>query len=163
MAGINKVIIIGYLGKDPDVRYTNDGRAVTNLSVGVSESWKNKNTGERREKTEWVNVVIFGKLAEVIGQYASKGRQVYIEGKLQTRSWEKDGITRYTTDVTVDMKGTVQLLGPNERPAEAGSSYHGGGYQGGQGDGYQHGGGGGYREPPRAQDPPDYNDDDIPF
>ena len=87
MAGVNKVILVGNLGQDPEIRYTQDGRPIANLSVATSETWKDKETGERKEKTEWHRVTIFGKLAEIVGQYASKGRQVYLDGKLQTRKW----------------------------------------------------------------------------
>jgi len=108
MAGINKVILVGRLGRDPEVRYTSDGRAVTNFSIATSDEWKDKDTGEKKERTEWHRIVAFGKLGEICGEYLSKGRQVYIEGKLQTRSWEKDGVTRYTTEIVA---GDVQFLG----------------------------------------------------
>jgi single-strand DNA-binding protein len=88
MAGVNKVILVGHLGKDPEVRYTPDGRGVCNFTMATTETWKDKNSGERREKTEWHRVVIFGPVAEIAGQYLSKGRQVYIEGKLQTRKFD---------------------------------------------------------------------------
>lgn len=99
MPGINKVILVGNLGKDPILRYTPDGTPVVNLSIATSNVWKDKNSGERREKTEWHRIVIWRRLAEICNEYLKKGRQVYIEGKLQTRSWEKDGITRYTTEI----------------------------------------------------------------
>ena len=108
MAGINKVILVGNLGKDPEVRYTQDGRAVAQFSIATSEEWKDKNTGEKREKTEWHRVVAFGRLGEICGEYLSKGRQVYIEGRLQTSSYEKDGVTRYSTDIITDK---MQMLG----------------------------------------------------
>ncbi|HDI61246.1 MAG TPA: single-stranded DNA-binding protein [Desulfobacteraceae bacterium] len=108
MAGVNKVIIVGRLGRDPEVRYTPDGTAVTNLSVATSLEWKDKNTGEKKEKTEWHRVVVFRKLAELCGEYLSKGRQVYVDGRLQTRSWEKDGQTHYTTEIVAN---EVQFLG----------------------------------------------------
>lgn len=102
MRGVNKVILIGNLGRDPEVRYTRDGTAVANLNVATSESWNDPN-GQRQERTEWHRVVAWGRLAEVAKEYLSKGRQVYIEGKLQTRSWEdKEGNKRYTTEVKVD-------------------------------------------------------------
>jgi single-strand DNA-binding protein len=106
-AGLNKVMIIGRLGRDPEVRYTQGGTAVTNFSVATSDGWTDKATGEKREKTEWHRVVAFRRLAEVCGEYLAKGRQVYVEGRLQTRSWEKDGITRYTTEILADK---VQFL-----------------------------------------------------
>ena len=108
MAGINKTILVGRLGRDPEVRYTTDGRAVTSFSIATSDEWKDKDTGEKKERTEWHRIVAFGKLGEICGEYLSKGRQVYVEGKLQTRSWEKDGVTRYTTEIVA---GDVQFLG----------------------------------------------------
>lgn len=106
---INKAILIGNLGRDPEVRYTQNGTAVANFSIATSEKWKDKNTGEMQERTEWHRIVTFGKLAEICGEYLSKGRQVYIEGRLQTRSWEQEGVTRYTTEIVAnDMK----MLGP---------------------------------------------------
>ncbi len=109
--GINKVILVGRLGKDPEVRYIPNGGAVANLQVATSESWRDKQTGEIREQTEWHRVVLFGKLAEVAGEYLHKGEQVYIEGQLRTRSWEDNGITRYVTEILVKTTGTMQMLG----------------------------------------------------
>ena len=109
--GVNKVILVGTCGQDPDVRYLPNGTAVTNLSLATSEQWTDKQTGQKVEKTEWHRVSMFGKVAEIAGDYLRKGSQVYIEGKLQTREWEKDGIKRYTTEIVVDMQGTLQLLG----------------------------------------------------
>ncbi|CAL4043950.1 Single-stranded DNA-binding protein [Buchnera aphidicola (Anoecia corni)] len=110
--GVNKVIIIGNLGQDPDIRYMSNGGAVANLTLATSETWKDKNTLEMREKTEWHRVVLFGKLAEVAGEYLKKGSQVYIEGSLQTRKWkDKSGIDRYTTEIVVNIGGTMQMLG----------------------------------------------------
>lgn len=111
MRGINKVILVGSCGQDPDLRYTPSGKAVINLSVATSEQWTDKQTGQKVEKTEWHRVVLFDKVAEIAGQYVRKGTQVYIEGKLQTREWEKDGIKRYATEIHVDLRGTLQLLG----------------------------------------------------
>jgi len=153
--GINKVILVGNLGQDPEIRYTADGRPIANFSLATSETWKDKNSGERREKTEWHRVVVFGKLAEICGEYLSKGRQVYIEGRLQTRKWQgQDGQDRYTTEVVVDIRGTMQMLGTREnsgsRPAAAGGS------GGGGGGGYQDQG---YPPPPYQND----QEDDIPF
>ncbi|WP_122997551.1 single-stranded DNA-binding protein [Escherichia coli] len=108
--GINKVILVGRLGKDPEVRYIPNGGAVANLQVATSESWRDKQTGEMREQTEWHRVVLFGKLAEVAGEYLRKGAQVYIEGQLRTRSWEDNGITRYVTETLVKTTGTMQML-----------------------------------------------------
>ena len=116
--GVNKVILVGTCGQDPEVRYLPNGNAVTNLSLATSEQWTDKQTGQKVEKTEWHRVSMFGKVAEIAGEYLRKGSQVYIEGKLQTREWEKDGIKRYTTEIVVDMQGTMQLLGG--RPDNAG-------------------------------------------
>ncbi|UTW06490.1 single-stranded DNA-binding protein [Pseudomonas benzenivorans] len=109
--GVNKVILVGTCGQDPETRYLPSGNAVTNLSLATSEQWTDKQTGQKVEKTEWHRVSLFGKVAEIAGEYLRKGSQVYIEGKLQTREWEKDGVKRYTTEVIVDMQGTMQLLG----------------------------------------------------
>ena len=98
-SGINKVILVGNLGQDPEVKYTAGGAAVTTLSVATSESWKDKDTGQDQEKTEWHRVVLWRRLAEIAGEYLKKGSKVYIEGQLQTRKWEQDGQTRYTTEV----------------------------------------------------------------
>lgn len=108
MAGVNKVTIIGNLGRDPEVRYTPDGTAVATFSVATSLEWKDKNSGEKKQKTEWHRIVAFRKLAEICGEYLSKGRQVYVDGRLQTRSWEKDGQTHYTTEIVAN---DVQFLG----------------------------------------------------
>ncbi|MAG00468.1 MAG: single-stranded DNA-binding protein [Acidiferrobacteraceae bacterium] len=150
--GINKVILIGNLGQDPDVRYSADGRAIANISVATTDSWKDKNTGERQDRTEWHRVVFFGKLAEIVAEYLKKGSQVYIEGRLQTRKWQdKSGQDRYTTEVVVDgFNGTMQML--DSRGGGRASQPSGGDY-------------GGSSEPPSGQpggglgDP----DDDIPF
>jgi single-strand DNA-binding protein len=154
MAGVNKVILVGHLGKDPEVRYTPDGRGVCNFTMATTETWKDKNSGERREKTEWHRVVIFGPVAEIAGQYLSKGRQVYIEGKLQTRKWQgQDGQDRYTTEVVVDMRGTMQMLG--------GRGDGGGGQQPAAGGG---GGGNGFQDQGYPQQPyQNDQEDDIPF
>jgi single-strand DNA-binding protein len=108
MAGINKVILIGNLGSDPEVRYTPDGTAVANFNIATSDEWTDKDSGERKKRTEWHRIVAWRKLGEICGEYLSKGKQVYVEGKLQTRSWEKDGVTRYTTEV---IASDVQFLG----------------------------------------------------
>ena len=110
--GINKVILVGHLGQDPDVRYMPNGGAVANLTLATSETWRDRQSGELRENTEWHRVVMFGKLAEVAGEYLRKGAQVYIEGQLRTRHWQDDaGITRYVTEVLVGQNGTLQMLG----------------------------------------------------
>jgi single-strand DNA-binding protein len=112
MAGINKAIIIGRLGRDPEVRYTPSGVAVANFTVATSEDWKDKESGEKKERTEWHRIVAFGKLGEICGQYLSKGRQVYIEGRIQTRDWEdQNGVKRYTTEIVASQ---MQMLGAKD-------------------------------------------------
>jgi single-strand DNA-binding protein len=112
MAGINKVILVGNLGNKPEVKYAANGNAIANLSVATSESWTDKNTGQKTEKTEWHRVSIFGKLAEIAGQYLDKGSKVYVEGKLQTRKWQdQSGQDRYTTEIVISgFNGTLQML-----------------------------------------------------
>lgn len=129
--GINKVILIGHLGQDPEIRYMPNGNAVANITLATSETWRDKQSGEQKERTEWHRVVFFGKLAEIVGEYQRKGSQIYIEGRLQTRKWQgQDGQDRYTTEVVVDMGGTMQMLGG--RP-QGGGGQGGGGQQGGWG------------------------------
>ena len=115
--GVNKVILVGTLGKDPEVKRMGNGNSVANLSLATSESWRDKNTGEQKEVTEWHRVVIFGKLAEVAGEYLKKGSQVYIEGKLQTRKWQdQSGADRYSTEVVVNpIGGMMQMLGGRQQ------------------------------------------------
>ena len=115
MSGVNKVILLGRLGQDPDVKTTAAGASIANISIATSESWKDKNTGEKKERTEWTRVVFFGKLAEIVGRYAKKGTQMYVEGQLRTQKWQdKDGADRYTTEVVVQgFGGSMQLLGDN--------------------------------------------------
>jgi len=140
---INKVILVGNLGRDPEIRYTPSGMAVANFSVATTEKWKDKQSGEMQERTEWHRIVAWGRLGEICGEYLSKGRQVYIEGKLQTRQWEKDGVTRYSTEVVAS---EMKMLGSKT-----------------QGDGYK---------PADQSSAPEYSgpplpgskdDDDIPF
>ena len=121
MAGINKVILVGNLGAKPEVKYASNGNAISNLSVATSESWTDKSTGQKQERTEWHRVSLFGKLAEIAGQYLDKGSKVYVEGKLQTRKWQdQDGKDRYTTEVVVSgFNGTLQML---DRRDDSGSS-----------------------------------------
>ncbi|MDR0218675.1 MAG: single-stranded DNA-binding protein [Enterobacteriaceae bacterium] len=110
--GVNKVILVGNLGQDPEIRYLPAGGTVTTLSLATSENWRDKQTNEMREKTEWHRVVIFGKLAEIAAEYLRKGTQVYIEGQLQTRKWQDNqGQDRYSTEVVVKANGTMQILG----------------------------------------------------
>jgi len=156
--GVNKVILIGNLGKDPEVRYMPSGGAVANVTIATSESWKDKQTGEQQERTEWHNVVFFNRLAEIVGEYLKKGSQVYVEGSLRTRKWQdKEGRDRYTTEIVA---GEMQMLGgrggggggggggynqssaPARAPAASESGGSGGGFGGGGGEEF---------------------DDDIPF
>jgi single-strand DNA-binding protein len=112
MASVNKVIIVGNLGRDPETRYMPNGEAVTNVAVATTESWKDKNSGEKKELTEWHRITFYRKLAEIAGQYLKKGSQVYVEGRLQTRKWtDKDGVERYTTEIIAD---TMQMLGSRQ-------------------------------------------------
>jgi single-strand DNA-binding protein len=107
--GVNKVILVGNLGRDPEVRYSPSGQAVANVTIATSESWKDKNSGEKQERTEWHRIVFFGRLAEIAGEYLKKGAQVYVEGRLQTRKWQdKDGNDRYTTEIVAS---DMQMLG----------------------------------------------------
>ncbi|MEQ8470218.1 MAG: single-stranded DNA-binding protein [Marinoscillum sp.] len=118
MAGVNKVILVGNLGKDPEVRHLESGTVVTSFPIATTETYKDRTTGERREQTEWHNIVLWRGLAEVAEKYLHKGDQVYIEGKLRTRSWEKDGITRYTTEVVGD---NMTMLGSKSSGGSGGS------------------------------------------
>lgn len=114
MRGVNKIILLGNLGREPETRYTQDGRPITNFSVATTETWKDKQTGERREATEWHNVVCFARLAEIAGEFLRKGSKIYIEGQLKTSSWEQDGVKKYKTEVHAK---NLQLLdAKEERP-----------------------------------------------
>ncbi len=121
MASVNKVILVGNLGRDPEVRYMPNGEAVCNFSIATTENWKDK-SGVKQEKTEWHNIVMYRKLAEIAGEYLKKGRPVYVEGRLQTRKWEKDGVTRYTTEIIAD---NMQMLGSKDG-GSSNASYDGG-------------------------------------
>lgn len=125
MAGVNKVIIVGRLGSDPELKYTSNSQAVTRFNVATSEQWKDKVTGQPQERTEWHRVVVWGKMAEICGQHLAKGRQVYVEGRLQTRSWEdQQGQKKYTTEVIAN---TVQFLGAagerSQAPQKGGADF----------------------------------------
>ena len=160
MAGVNKVIILGNLGKDPEVRFMPNGGGVANLTIATSESWKDKQTGEQKEKTEWHRVVMFGKLAEIAGEYLKKGSKVYIEGALQTRKWQNaQGQDQYTTEIVVQgFNGTMQML-----DSRGGSGAQaGGGFQ--QQSAPQQSGGFQQNAPKvNPQEPTIDFDDDIPF
>jgi single-strand DNA-binding protein len=156
MASVNKVIIVGNLGRDPEVRYTLNGDSITNVTIATTDTWKDKATGEKKEATEWHRVVFFGKLAEIAGQYLKKGRQVYVEGALRTRKWQdKEGQERYTTEIVAN---EMKMLGSREGMSDAPPRESGGGAQAA-------GGGGG--RPAAAAQPAgsSFNDfeDDIPF
>lgn len=111
MRGVNRVILVGNCGDEPSIRYMPNGNAVATVSLATSDTWKDKNTGEPQERTEWHRVVFFGKIAEIVGQYVHKGSKLYVEGRLVTRKWtDQQGIERYTTEIVVDMGGTMQLL-----------------------------------------------------
>ena len=114
--GINKVILVGTLGKNPETRYTPSGSAVTNINIATNEQWTDKQSGQKQENTEWHNIVFFGRLAEIAGEYLAKGSQVYIEGKLKTDSYEKDGITRYSTKIVAN---EMQILGSRGKQSQA--------------------------------------------
>jgi single-strand DNA-binding protein len=153
--GVNKVILVGNLGADPETRYTASGAAIANINIATSESWKDKQTGENQERTEWHRVVFFNRLAEIVGEYLRKGSQVYVEGSLRTRKWQgQDGQDRYTTEVVAS---EMQMLGSR------------------QGEGSSQPAGGGFRDnkPARSSQPPaqsapaplddNFAEDDIPF
>ncbi|EAV4528706.1 single-stranded DNA-binding protein SSB2 [Salmonella enterica subsp. diarizonae] len=125
--GVNKVILVGNLGQDPEVRYMPNGGAVANLTLATSESWRDKQDGEIREHTEWHRVVVFGKLAEIASEYLRKGAQVYIEGQLRTRKWtDQSGQDKYTTEVVVGQNGTMQMLGRRDsQPQQGGQPFSG--------------------------------------
>ena len=157
MASVNKVILIGNLGRDPEVRYATSGSAICNVTIATSRQWKDKTSGERQEETEWHRVVFYDRLAEIAGEYLKKGRPVYVEGRLKTRKWtDKDGVEKYTTEIVADQ---MQLLGSREGMGDGGGE-----------------GGGGQRSAPAARPPAsrpaaaqksstgfDDMDDDIPF
>jgi single-strand DNA-binding protein len=168
MAGsLNKVMLIGNLGKDPEVRSFANGGKVCNFSLATSESWKDKNSGERREKTDWHNVAIFNEnLVRIAEQYLKKGSKVYIEGSLQTRKWQdQSGADKYTTEVVLqNFNGTLVLLDRAEGGAGGGQRGGGGGYN--QDDGGGYGGGGGAARGGGASRPSAFDsdlDDDVPF
>lgn len=161
--GVNKVIIVGTLGNDPEVKYSSSGSAIANLSVATSEQWKDKATGEKKEQTEWHRVVIFGKLAEVAGEYLRKGSQVYVEGKLRTRKWtDQSGVEKYTTEIVLQpMNGVMQMIGckssDNGNQQSQQRQQSGSNQQSGWGKPQQPSS---TKKPP-ANEPP--MDDDIPF
>lgn len=165
--GVNKVIIVGTLGNDPEVKYSASGSAIVNLSVATSEQWKDKQTGEKKEQTEWHRVVIFGKLAEVAGEYLSKGSQVYIEGQLRTRKWtDSNGVDKYTTEIVIpQMGGVMQMLGGkrDDSGQQQPRQHSGQQPQGGWGANPQQQQPQKQQSPQGGNEPPIDFDDDIPF
>lgn len=171
MASVNKVILVGNLGRDPEVRYAPSGSAICNVTIATSRQWKQRDSGERQEETEWHRVVFYDRLAEIAGEYLKKGRPVYVEGRLKTRKWtDKDGVDKYTTEIIAEQ---MQLLGGRE------GGGGGGGYGDDMGGGMGGGSGGGESRPQRSAPAPrapagkpaakssstgfDDMDDDIPF
>lgn len=153
MATLNKAMIIGNLGRDPEIRYTQDGKAVTSFSIATTDKWRDKATGENREKTEWHRIVAFDRLGEICGEYLSKGKQVYVEGRLQTRSWEKDGVTRYTTEIVAT---AMQMLGTKSSSGDfqTGDGHSAGGFKADND----------YNKKTASENSPSSGpDDDIPF
>lgn len=136
--GINKVILIGNLGRDPETRYLPSGGAVTNVTIATSESWKDKQTGQQQERTEWHRVVFFNRLAEIAGEYLKKGSKVYIEGSLRTREWEKDGVKRYSTEIVANEMQMLDSRGGADH-ASGGSASEGMGRQASSGSNYEGG------------------------
>jgi single-strand DNA-binding protein len=167
--GINKVLLIGNLGADPETRFTQAGNPVTNFRIATSEQWRDRQTGENQERTEWHSIVTFGKLAEIAGEFLRKGSKVYIEGRLQTRSWESDGQTRYKTEVVandmqmLDSRGGGMGGGAGDYHAPPARSGGGGAGGGGAGGGGAAGGRPRQPEPVANPDTLDDFDDDIPF
>lgn len=165
--GVNKVILVGNIGADPEIRYMPNGNAVANVTLATSESWKDKQTGQQQERTEWHRVVFFGRLADVVAEYVKKGSQIYVEGSMRTRKWQaQDGQDRYTTEVVVDINGEMQLLGGNRNRQDDGQQ---------QAQSQQRPASHATQRPPQRpqqsapqpapQPAPDYDsfDDDIPF
>jgi single-strand DNA-binding protein len=147
MSGVNKVILVGNCGNDPESRTMPNGNPVANVSIATSETWKDKNTGEKQEKTEWHRVIFFNKQAEVVNQYVKKGSKLYIEGRLQTRSWDQDGVKRYTTEIVAS---EFQFLDPAQSAGQSQSAPSSKPHQSAQQQG-------------QPQAAPDNFDDDIPF
>lgn len=160
MASVNKVILIGNLGRDPEVRYAPSGSAICNVTLATSRNWKDKTSGERQEETEWHRVVFYDRLAEIAGEYLKKGRPVYVEGRLKTRKWtDKDGVEKYTTEIVADQ---MQLLGSREG---MGGGEDGGGYSQQRSAPAQRSAGGAPASKPAAKSATSFDemDDDIPF
>ena len=173
MASINKVILVGNLGQDPEVKYMPSGGAVTNLSIATTDSWKDKSTGEKRENTEWHRVVFFNRLAEIAGEYLRKGSQIYVEGNLRTRSWEDNGVKKYSTEIVAREMQMLGSKGGGSSDFAPQAQQQGGGAPQQQGGGQQYAQQG--QQQPQQQAAPqqqpqqaapqnfDNFDDDIPF
>lgn len=156
--GINKVILVGNVGGDPETRYMPNGNAVTNITLATSETWKDKNTGEQQERTEWHRITFYQRLAEIVAEYVRKGSKLYVEGRLQTRSWEQDGIKRYATDIIAN---EMQMLDSRSGGGSGGGNYQSQPAQSSQPS--QSGGGRPQGAPQQAPADMDSFDDDIPF
>ena len=166
MASVNKVILVGNVGQDPETRYMPNGGAVTNITLATSETWKDKNTGENQERTEWHRITFYQRLAEIVAEYVKKGSKLYVEGSLRTRSWEQDGVKRYATEI---IASEMQMLDSRGAGGSSNSGGDGGGWQsrgasggGGNSGGGNSPGGGGARGQQKPV-PEDSFDDDIPF
>tara|TARA_R110000824_G_scaffold281470_1_gene469774 strand:+ start:6247 stop:6729 length:483 start_codon:yes stop_codon:yes gene_type:complete len=156
--GINKVILVGNVGQDPETRYMPNGNAVTNISLATSETWKDKNTGEQQERTEWHRITFYQRLAEIVAEYVRKGSKLYVEGRLQTRSWEQDGVKRYATDIIAN---EMQMLDGRGGDSSAGQANQDSGASYGSGQSAAPA----RKQTPTQQAPADMDsfDDDIPF
>lgn len=171
--GVNKVILVGNVGRDPETRYMPSGGAVTNLSLATSETWKDKNTGQPQERTEWHRVVFFNRLAEIVSEYVRKGSKLYIEGSLRTRSWDQDGITRYATEIVANemqmldsrgaSSGSDDAFGQSAPQGDYGRAQQSGFGGAPQGGASRDGGGQQGGQPPARPADFDNFDDDIPF
>ncbi|MDA8402670.1 MAG: single-stranded DNA-binding protein [Desulfobacteraceae bacterium] len=157
--GLNKVMLIGNLGKDPELRFTQAGLAVASFSIATGEEWTDKASNEKKEKTEWHRIVAFGKLGEICGKYLTKGKQIYVEGKLQTRSWEQDGVTKYTTEIVASDMHMLGTKGADGASYSQEAGYENRQQQAAPSQSPSQGQGPAAMQPP----PPGGFDDDIPF
>jgi single-strand DNA-binding protein len=161
--GINKVIIVGNLGRDPETRYLPSGGAVTNVSVATSKAWRDRESGEQKERTEWHRVVFFNRLAEIASEYLKRGSKIYLEGELRTREWERDGQKHYTTEIVADEMQMLDGRGGMDGGSGQGPSGPGASQSSGQGGGQPNSGGGARAADDFGPPPSDDFDDDIPF
>lgn len=157
--GINKVILVGNVGQDPETRYMPNGNAVTNISLATSETWKDKNTGEQQERTEWHRITFYQRLAEIVAEYVRKGSKLYVEGRLQTRSWEQDGVKKYATDIIANEMQMLDGRGGADNSSASANNDAGGNYGSSQSAQAPR------KQTPTQQAPADMDsfDDDIPF